>query len=188
MIVRWPANFICGLGTVIFLIFYNMNIKDIDSIVIHCSATREGVNYTLKDIELWHKSRGFRCIGYNYVIDLDGTVEVGRPLTMDGAHCDTAGLSGKSYNKHSIGICYIGGLDANNKAKDTRTLEQKESMVKLVYELIDKYPNIKEVIGHRDASPDKNGDGMISRIEWLKSCPCFDVKSEFPISKCIAKR
>ena len=59
---------------------------------------------------------------------------------------------------------------------------------KLVFELLDKYPNIKEVIGHRDASTDKNGDGKITRNEWIKDCPCFDVRSEFPMAICSAKR
>ena len=152
----------------------------IDSIVIHCSATKEGVDYRVKDIDKWHRERGFQMIGYHYVIDLDGTVELGRPLSMNGAHCNTAGLSGESYNKHSIGICYVGGLDRNGKAKDTRTDAQKAALRTLVARLREKYP-IKEVIGHRDASPDKNGDGKITPDEYIKLCPCFDVKSEFPM-------
>lgn len=152
----------------------------IDSIVIHCSATKEGVDYRVKDIDKWHRERGFQMIGYHYVIDLDGTVELGRPLSMNGAHCNTAGLSGESYNKHSIGICYVGGLDRNGKAKDTRTDAQKAALKTLVARLREKYP-IKEVIGHRDASPDKNGDGKITPDEYIKLCPCFDVKSEFPM-------
>lgn len=152
----------------------------INSIVIHCSATKEGVDYRVKDIDKWHRERGFQMIGYHYVIDLDGTVELGRPLSMNGAHCNTAGLSGESYNKHSIGICYVGGLDRNGKAKDTRTDAQKAALRTLVARLREKYP-IKEVIGHRDASPDRNGDGKITPDEYIKLCPCFDVKSEFPM-------
>ena len=161
--------------------------KTIDSIVIHCSATRAGQDVRAADIDKWHKERGFAMIGYNYVVDLDGTVETGRPLSMDGAHCNTAGLSGQSYNKHSIGICYVGGLDENGNPADTRTPEQKLSMANLVNKLCDEYP-IVEVIGHRDASPDANGDGIISHSEWVKQCPCFDVKSEFPMAICKAKR
>ena len=94
--------------------------KTIDSIIIHCSATRAGQDLRAKDIDRMHKQRGFNQIGYNFVIDLDGTVENGRPLSVDGAHCNTKGFSKQSYNKHSIGICYIGGLDVNGKAADTR--------------------------------------------------------------------
>ena len=161
--------------------------KTIDAIVIHCSATRAGKNIKAADIEKMHKERGFSRIGYNYVIDLDGTVEIGRPLTMDGAHCNTSGLSGVSYNKHSIGICYVGGLDKNGKPADTRTDEQKTALAALVYELMEKYP-IVEVIGHRDASPDKDGDGEIEPLEWIKQCPCFSVRDEFPMAVCTAKK
>lgn len=164
-----------------------MKASDIDSIVIHTSATREGQDVRMSDIDKWHKERGFACCGYHYVIDLDGKVEVGRPLSMDGAHCNTKGLSGKPYNKHSVGICYVGGLDKNGNAKDTRTEAQKKAMRELIDSLMDKYPII-EVIGHRDASPDQNGDGQITKNEWIKLCPCFEVRAEFPMAICIGKR
>ena len=165
-----------------------MRTDDIDAIVIHCSATREGQDARASDIDKWHKERGFAMIGYNYVIDLDGTVELGRPLTMDGAHCSTAGVSGKSYNKHSIGICYVGGLDRSGNPKDTRTWKQKLAMEKLVRNLLEQYPNIVEVIGHRDASPDVNHDGKVTQNEWVKVCPGFDVRAEFPMAVCTASR
>ena len=162
--------------------------RKIDAIVIHCSATRAGQDVRAADIDKWHKERGFAMIGYNYVIDLDGTVEVGRPLSRDGAHCNTAGVSGLSYNKHSIGICYVGGLDKDGNPADTRTPEQKLSMLNLVNNLMEAYPDIVEVIGHRDASPDKNGNGVIERNEWIKQCPCFSVRDEFPMAVCVAKK
>lgn len=164
-----------------------MKAENIDAIVIHCSATREGVDVRASDIDKWHKERGFKQIGYNYVIDLDGTVEVGRPLSVSGAHCSEKGSSGKSYNLHSIGICYVGGLDENGNPKDTRTDAQKVAMAEMVYNLIETFP-IVEVLGHRDTSPDLNGDGEITSDEWVKTCPCFDVKSEFPIAVCTARR
>ena len=163
-----------------------MRREDIDAIVIHCSATRAGQDVRAADIDKWHKERGFAMIGYNYVIDLDGTVEVGRPLSRDGAHCNTAGTSGRSYNRHSIGICYVGGLDKDGKPADTRTPEQKRALRDLVYKLMDEYPGIVEVIGHRDASPDRNKDGKITPNEWIKQCPCFDVRAEFPMAICKA--
>lgn len=165
-----------------------MKESDIDSIVIHCSDTPYGQDVKAADIDRYHKKKGWKMIGYNYVIDLDGTVEVGRPLTMDGAHCNTSGVSGKPYNKHSIGICYIGGRDKDGKYADTRTEAQIVSMHKLIFEkLFPKYP-IKEIIGHRDASPDKDGNGVITKDEHIKACPCFDVKTEFPIAVCIATK
>lgn len=87
--------------------------KTIDAIIIHCSATRAGQDLRAKDIDRMHRARGFNQIGYNFIIDLDGMVENGRPLSIDGAHCNTKGFSKSSYNKHSVGICYIGGLDAS---------------------------------------------------------------------------
>lgn len=155
--------------------------KKIDTIVIHCSATPEGLDFHASDIDRWHREQGFKMIGYNYVIDLDGTIEAGRPITMIGAHC-------KGWNNRSIGICYIGGVDKFGNPKDTRTLKQKEAMHKLVENLMDAYPSINLVIGHRDTSPDLNGDGVITSNEWIKACPCFDIKSEFPISVCIGQR
>lgn len=161
--------------------------KTIDAIVIHCTASKAGQDIRAADIDKQHQERGFAMIGYNYVVDLDGTVEKGRPLTRDGAHCNTSGLSGLSYNKHSIGIVYVGGLDENGEPADTRTPEQKKALADLVYRLINEYP-IVEVIGHRDASPDKNGNGQIERNEWIKQCPCFSVQDEFPMAVCVAKK
>ena len=132
------------------------------------------------DIDKWHKERGFKMIGYHFVVDLDGTVEEGRPLTMNGAHCNTAGVSGKVYNSHSIGICYIGGLDKKGNPKDTRTRKQRKALDDLIHRLEMEY-NILDVLGHRDASPDLNGDGEITKNEWIKTCPCFNVRAEYPL-------
>ena len=150
----------------------------IDSIIIHCSATRAGQDLTAKDIDRMHRARGFNQIGYNYVIRIDGTVEKGRSLVVDGAHCNTKGFSESSYNKHSVGICYIGGLDANGKPTDTRTIAQKAALRELVAKLCKEY-GIIEVLGHRDTSPDLDGSGEIEPTEYIKACPCFDVRSEF---------
>lgn len=152
--------------------------KTIDAIIIHCSATRVGQDLRAKDIDRMHKQRGFNQIGYNFVIDLDGLVENGRPLSLDGAHCNTKGFSAESYNKHSIGICYIGGLDVNGNPEDTRTDAQKAALRELVAKLCKEYP-IVEVLGHRDTSPDLNGNGEVESTEYIKACPCFDVQSEF---------
>lgn len=152
--------------------------KTIDSIIIHCSATRAGQDLRARDIAKMHLARGFNQIGYNFVIDLDGTVENGRPLSIDGAHCNTKGFSGVSYNKHSVGICYIGGLDESGKPADTRTEAQKNALRDLVAKLCKEYPII-ELLGHRDTSPDLNGSGEVESFEFIKSCPCFDVWSEF---------
>lgn len=153
--------------------------RKITRIVIHCSATREGQDHDVEDIWRWHKQRGFRDVGYHYVVRLDGTVERGRPEEQPGAH--VAGrdpVTGVRFNDDSIGICYIGGVAANGVTpKDTRTAEQKVALRRLVGTLRLKYPEAV-VVGHRDLSPDTDKDGKVEPHEWLKACPSFDVRTQ----------
>ena len=152
--------------------------KTIDAIVVHCSATKEGKDFRARDIDMMHRQRGFSEIGYHYVVDLDGTVETGRSLMKEGAHCAASGFSGTSYNRHSIGVCYVGGLNAAGRAADTRTEAQKRALRVLLAKLVKEYP-VREIIGHRDASPDLDGDGEVEPYEWQKECPCFDARTEY---------
>ena len=131
--------------------------RSIDKIIVHCSATREGQHVTVQQIRQWHLQRNFADIGYHYVIYLDGTVHKGRPLEKAGAHC-------KGYNAHSIGICYVGGLDRQGKPKDTRTAAQKAALLTLIRELRQRFPRAT-VHGHREFAN--------------KACPCFDAKKEY---------
>lgn len=131
--------------------------RNITEIIVHCSATREGMDFHASDIDMWHKQKGWKGIGYHYVIDLDGTVETGRPLTQTGAHCT-------GHNRHSIGICYIGGLDECGLPCDTRTEAQKTALLHLIRMLKELFPQAK-VYGHRDFA--------------AKACPCFDAKKEW---------
>lgn len=145
--------------------------RQVDLIVIHCTATHEGVDYSVDQIREWHvRDRGFRDIGYHFFIHLDGKIEKGRSIDTPGAHA-------KGYNTHSIGIVYVGGLSKEGKPKDTRTVAQLHALRRCVETLKIAF-GIEEVVGHRDLSVDLNGDGMISANEWMKSCPCFDVKTE----------
>ena len=146
--------------------------REIKKIIVHCSATAEGRDVKVWEIEKMHKERGFKTIGYHYVIRLDGSIHKGRPDTDPGAHC-------QGHNSDSIGVCYIGGLDkSGKKAKDTRTDAQRREMLRLLRVLKDRYP--KAVIyGHRDFSPDLNGDGKITPDEYMKECPCFDARAEY---------
>ena len=133
------------------------SMRRIDEIIIHCSATAEGKAFYAKDIDKWHKARGWKGIGYHYVIDLDGKVEKGRPVEQIGAHCT-------NHNKYSIGICYIGGLAKDGKTpKDTRTKEQKEALWGLLRELLCKYPKAT-IHGHNEFA--------------AKACPSFNVQKE----------
>ena len=146
--------------------------RKITDIVVHCTASREGVNMTVQQIRRMHiKDRGWSDIGYHYVVLLDGTIEPGRDVNIIGAH-----VSG--YNSHSIGVVYVGGLDKNGKAKDTRNELQKNALLRLLMDLKKLYPGAV-IKGHRDYSPDKNHNGIIEPKEWIKSCPCFDASSEY---------
>lgn len=148
-----------------------MTAKDIRYIVIHCSATRSNRPYTVEQLTRDHKARGFSSAGYHYYIRRDGTLHSLRPETQAGAHV-------KGYNNCSIGICYEGGLDPLGKPLDTRTDAQRRMILDLLHTLKQRYPNAV-ILGHRDLSPDVDGDGVVEPHEWLKLCPCFEVKSEY---------
>lgn len=143
--------------------------KSIRRIVLHCTATREGQPIDAATIRKWHLAQGWKDIGYHFVIGLDGRIERGRPEDQIGSH--VAG-----FNTGSIGVVYVGGLDAQGKPKDTRTPAQLAAMARLVGALVKAYPQA-QVMGHRDLSPDKDGDGVVEPHEWLKSCPCFDARA-----------
>ena len=128
-------------------------------IVVHCSAVRPNQTSSAADINNWHKDRGFKCIGYHYVIRRNGEIEPGRPEWMIGAHC-------LHHNRHSIGVCYEGGLDIRGQPADTRTAEQKAAMRQLLEDLHRRYPRAM-IVGHRDLNP-------------AKKCPGFpDVAKEY---------
>lgn len=130
--------------------------RKINKIILHCAATPEGKDYTVAQIDQWHRARGFKGIGYHFVIYRDGSVHPGRPVEQAGAHCT-------GQNAHSIGVCYIGGVQADGKTpKDTRTAAQRASMERLVRELLAKYPGAT-VHGHNEFA--------------AKACPSFDVKA-----------
>ena len=132
--------------------------REIKLLVIHCSATRCNVSFPVERLQECHLQRGFRDIGYHFYITRDGEIHRGRALEKVGAHC-------RNHNTHSVGVCYEGGLDANGKPKDTRTLEQKGALLALLRELKRQFPKAL-VVGHRDLNP-------------MKGCPCFDAVKEY---------
>ena len=140
--------------------FIDIDMRKINKIIVHCSATPEGKDIKTETIKDWHvNGNHWKDIGYHYVIELDGSIHKGRDESVIGAHC-----SGQ--NTDSIGVCYVGGIDKSGKAKDTRTTAQKAALLKLLKELRAKYP--KAIIqGHRDFP------GV------AKACPSFDAKSEY---------
>ena len=131
--------------------------RKINRIIIHCTATPEGRDHTAKEIDRWHREKGWASIGYHFVIRLDGTVENGRPIEQVGAHV-------KGHNADSIGIVYVGGCDKNMKPKDTRTPEQREALLETVTNLQESYPHAT-VNGHNE-------------FDKGKACPSFNVQTE----------
>ena len=138
-----------------------LNVKNnriIKEIIVHCSATPEGKDFTVLDIKKWHLGRGFSDIGYHYVIYRDGSINKGRDESKIGAHCT-------GHNSYSIGVCYVGGVAKDGKtAKDTRTDAQKKSLLSLLRNLKMKYPQAS-IHSHRDYSN--------------KACPSFDATKEY---------
>lgn len=136
----------------------SVNKRNIKELIVHCSATPEGKDYSVDTIRQWHLQRGFSDIGYHYVIYRDGSIHIGRDESIIGAHCT-------GHNTNSIGICYIGGCASDGKTpKDTRTTEQKQSLVKLLKELKTKYPQAS-IHSHKDFTN--------------KACPSFDATKEY---------
>ena len=142
---------------------------DVAFIVVHCAATRSDPSVDIRDVDAWHRARGWNGCGYHYVIPTDGRIQGGRALNQSGAHT-------KGHNYHSWGVCLVGGLDAHGRPDNNFTPEQMASLRMLLASLHQIAPQA-EILGHRDLSPDIDGDGVVERHEWLKDCPCFDVRT-----------
>lgn len=108
--------------------------------------------------------------GYHFYIRKNGDIKTTRPLEKIGAHA-------RGHNAGSIGICYEGGISPRGRPADTRTPWQKHSLRVLIKALLMDYPGCR-VCGHRDLSPDLDGDGRVEPEEWIKQCPCFEVSRE----------
>ncbi|MCM1292347.1 MAG: N-acetylmuramoyl-L-alanine amidase [Bacteroides sp.] len=130
------------------------NPRRISKIIVHCTATPEHRYVTAADVDAWHRQRGFKMIGYHYLVRLDGTIEKGRDESAIGAHCT-------GHNTDSIGVCYVGGSDKNLRPKDTRTGQQRSALRKLVDDLQARYPGAT-VHGHYEFAN--------------KACPSFKIE------------
>lgn len=131
--------------------------RKISHLIVHCTATPYGREVTVNQIDAWHRQRGFACIGYHYVIGLDGCINLGRDIATAGAHC-------LHFNQYSIGIAYVGGLDASGKPVDTRTAAQRDALRRLLTHLKQQFPGAR-IVGHNDLAN--------------KACPCFNAAEEY---------
>lgn len=143
--------------------------RRIELLVVHCSATRPKMDVGRAEINEWHAARGWGRIGYHYVIRRNGALETGREESEVGVHC-------KGHNSNSIGICMVGGVNDAGKAEDNFTPSQFATLHAMLLDLRADYPDA-EILGHRDLSPDKDGDGIVEKWEWVKDCPSFDVRA-----------
>jgi len=132
-------------------------LKRVNFIAIHCAATPPTMNIGVDEIRGWHKAKGWSDVGYHYVIKRDGTIQFGRPQDLMGAHV-------QGYNVDSLGICLIGGVDAQNRAENNFTPQQFDALEVLVRVLLFQFPHAI-VQGHRDF-PNVN-----------KACPSFDARA-----------
>ncbi len=131
--------------------------RKITEIIVHCTATPEGKDFTVEDIRRWHKEQGFSDVGYHVIVYRDGSIHPGRPLDQVGAHC-------RGHNAQSIGVCYVGGLDSTGvKPKDTRTQAQRTALRQVVSLFEALFPKA-HTYGHNNFA--------------AKACPCFNVKTE----------
>lgn len=132
--------------------------REIKYIVVHCSFTPEGRDVKTSEIKRWHvEDNNWSDIGYHIMIELDGMVFTGRPVEVMGA-----GVLG--HNHHSIHICYVGGMSTDGEPKDTRTKEQKKSLLFMLRFFKGLYPKAK-IVGHRDLDN--------------RDCPSFDALNEY---------
>ncbi len=136
--------------------------RNINSVVVHCTATRpdwmkgRSTSDKVEEIRRWHvEDRGWSDIGYHWLIDRDGTVAEGRPVSRAGAHA-------RGYNRHSIGVSLLGGHGGtmDDQFEENFTEAQEEALVHLLKQLKRKYP-IQRILGHNEVAN--------------KACPTFDV-------------
>ena len=132
--------------------------RTITLIIVHCSAVRPGQQSSARDIDRWHRAQGYKSVGYHFVVRRDGAVEAGRRPEEAGAHC-------QGHNRHSIGICYEGGLDSEGRPADTRTPQQAKALRGLMERMHACFPKAL-IVGHHDLDP-------------MKACPCFDAAAEY---------
>lgn len=139
--------------------------RTIKYIAVHCTAGSQKA--TVNDLLAEFKRKGWKAPGYHYVITADGKIH---------QLLDTEKVSNgvKGYNSVTVNIAYTGGMDG----VDNRTDEQKKYLIILLKLLRKRYPDAV-IQGHRDFSPDLNGNGKIEKNEWIKMCPSFDAKTEY---------
>lgn len=143
--------------------------RKIERIFVHCTAGSQKA--TADDLKAEFRRKGWRQPGYHYVVTADGKIH---QLLIE----DEVSNGVKGYNATSINVAYTGGVDSKLKSVDNRTGAQKASLRSLLKSLRSCYPKAV-IMGHRDISPDKNGNGIVDPWERIKDCPCYDARDEY---------
>lgn len=143
--------------------------RRIERIFVHCTAGSQ--RQTVEDLRKEFRDRGWRNPGYHYVVLADGRIVALLPENEV-----SNGVRG--YNATSVNVAYTGGIDSRGRAVDNRTAGQRRSLRRILSELRGRYPDAV-IQGHRDISPDRNGNGIVDPWERIKECPCFDAKEEY---------
>jgi len=137
--------------------------REVDYIVLHTAAhgnKENNYDTSAEQINDWHLERGWRGIGYHFVIRHNGDIEEGRELERTGAHA-------KGLNTDSIGICMSGHGDYFDF-----TEEQYESLFELCIELSNKLNvPIDNIIGHRELNDLIEKGHLESQYKTYKTCP-----------------
>lgn len=131
--------------------------RNIEKIIFHHTATKPNQDVHVPDIRRWHRERGFSDIGYHFVVCRDGSIELGRPIELAGAHC-------YRHNADSIGVAYVGGLNAAGKVEFNPTSAQLVTLNWLLPSLCKLYQ--AKLYGHRDLAATK--------------CPGIDIHEIYP--------
>ena len=144
--------------------------RTIKYLVVHCTATSPSASVVSLQ-RYWRQKLGWKSPGYHFVVEPNGHVEALLPTSRvaNGA---------KGFNAVSIHMAYIGGLSPSGRGSDTRTDAQRRSLRTLLTRLHAQFPAAR-ILGHRDLSPDRNGNGRIDPWEWIKECPCFNAQEEY---------
>lgn len=143
--------------------------RKIERIFVHCTASSQA--WGVGELSAEFKRKGWKNPRYHYVVTSDGRIH----QMLDDSKVSN-GVKG--YNSTSVNVAYVGGIDAKGKAVDNRTAAQKKALVDLLKILRKRYPKAK-ILGHRDISPDQNGNGRVDQWERIKECPCFDAITEY---------
>lgn len=143
--------------------------RTIKNIFVHCTATPQHI--TPEQLLSAFRRRGWTAPGYHYVIRANGNIV----KLLDDLFVAN-GVAG--HNKHAVHVAYIGGIDAQGRAVDNRTPEQRNALRTQLRVLLTHYPGAR-ILGHRDISPDRNANGRVDACERIKACPCFDAAEEY---------